>query len=212
MLFFNNLKGLTFSSVSDWVTKQVSFGKLLAMRKHINSFFILGCVVVSTAVVANAETLCITAKNVIVRRNASCKKSEKPATISNIAAAMNSLGLNSAVGIPGPQGETGAKGDTGAKGATGPQGISGVSGRQLVTVSDISTFNAGDVRPVFAVCPGLKVAIGGACSSSNSNIELVSSGLADGFGSIYSCVFKNTHNAPISSITTQATVACINAL
>lgn len=179
---------------------------------------------------ANADNIiCLSNKTGrLLIRASKCKKNESLATITLLGQSINNAKLiTTTTGATGPKGDKGDKGDTGAKGetgvqgekgSTGPQGSSGingtngsngVSGRQIVTNTGTTNIAAANTVSVISSCPIDKVAVGGSCTSNNINVIMQSSTVADGLGSLFGCVFKNSSGSTVNATLT-ATAVCIH--
>jgi hypothetical protein len=115
-------------------------------------------------------------------------------------------------GPVGPTGPAGAKGNTGPQGPQGVQGLQGApgsSGRQIVSSENEDTFGPNEEGIAVAGCPFNKAVVGGGCQSSDSRMVPYTSAVADGFGSIYSCVFVNRSNVTFTA-KVKAYAVCLN--
>lgn len=123
---------------------------------------------------------------------------------------MGPQGIQGPTGPTGPAGVKGNTGPQGPQGVQGPQGAPGSSGRQIVSSENEDTYGPNEEGVAIAGCPFNKAVVGGACQSSDSRMVLYTSVVADGFGSIYSCVFVNRSNVTVTA-KVKAYAVCLNA-
>jgi hypothetical protein len=175
----------------------------------LRAFAIVGVMIIALPKPVSANpVVCINPKGMLIAQSRKCSGKLVPASVSAIQSR-----LTLSTGPSGPAGPAGPAGQAGATGATGPRGAAGVSGRELKTgESKNETIGAQEFKNVVAPCPILpfKVAVGGACSSSSDSISVVSSSVADGLGSFFSCRFKNNSLLPVSNATLTATAVCVS--